>query len=246
MFNKSICLLLGLLYWNCLQPVWSLTVRIDLLQWSREQAVLGSWVCFFFQHLCSVDNSIHRWIQTSALAAHRRQRPIHQVSGSSRNPNHSQIEKQTSPARSLRLLTHSAVAAFRLGPCSFDLHSSMLHPASAQSAPEALTNCLYPLQNAVAALHGYKGSSPPPSTHSHPSHLSAILQPTLRQQVCVTWCLHLCCSDPTIALPRSRVFSAGGEIHTSKGCDSCIVAGLSLSDDLSLNMRQLHFILHVM
>lgn len=48
---------------------------------------------------------------------------------------------------------------------SFDSHSFvllLLHPTSAQSAPEALS--LYPLQNAVAALHGYKGESSPPPT----------------------------------------------------------------------------------
>lgn len=104
----------------------------------------------------------------SALAAHRRQRPIHHVSGSPPIQVILRLRNKLLLRSSLHLLTHGAVAAFRLGPCSSDLHSSTLQPASAQSAPQALTNCLYPLQNAVAALHGYKGSSPPP-TPTHPT-----------------------------------------------------------------------------
>lgn len=77
----------------------------------------------------------------------------------------------------------------------------MLHPASAQSAPEALSNCLYPLQNPVAALHGYKGKPPLPplshtSAHTTPASVCYLAPPSV-----LLW--------PDYRFTRSKVFTAG-------------------------------------
>lgn len=107
------------------------------------------------------------------------------------------------------------------------LHSSMLHPASVLCAPASLSNSLYPLQNAVAALHGYKGRTHLPPLHPTSAHTTGCY-------------FHVRCSDLTNRCTCWRVLTTGApssvETHIS---NPATAVQSSRCGDLSLNMPQL-------
>lgn len=98
------------------------------------------------------------------------------------------------------------------GPLQPNIHSSMLHPAPAQPAPEALCK-LYPLQNPVAALHGYKGEPPLPTSQPYFSQLCTSAKKHCASSICANLTYHF---TPLIVLNAMSTPSTRGVTHTSQ------------------------------
>lgn len=111
-----------------------------------------------------MDNFICKWTQTNMSVQRQHQHLIHHVLSDTFFWAKTGtfcfflFSLQVSSLGSDLLQTAALQKPFDWTPAArFDSHSM---PAPAHSAPEALSNCLYPLQNEVAVLKGHKESPP--------------------------------------------------------------------------------------
>lgn len=155
----------SLFYWERLQAVWSLTVKIYC---SGVMESRHCWVCLLAAANTSSSPApttfICKWIQMNVPVRGSISSSFIIMRQAAFRFKSKTFSSRVLVWRQMRNKLLAAVTPFWLGPCSqFWLYiPPCCTPPLLNLLQRLSVNCLYALQNPVAALHGYKGSPHPP------------------------------------------------------------------------------------